>query len=357
MIQNEETEEEGMTTQLRLGIIGAGAIVRERHLPGFKAIEGVEITAVSNRTADSTQRVANEFCIPHCLEDWRELIHHPEVDAVVIGTWPYLHAEASIETLRAGKPVFCQARMARNAAEARAMRDAQRASGKAAMLCPAPHGMKWGQSMKRLLSEGAVGEVLTIRVQSMHGRLLDPHAPLHWRQDRALSGFNVLTLGIYAEVVRRWFGDHRSVQAVAQTFIRERVEPNSGLLEKVEIPDAVWMTAEMASGAVAQYSLSGIAHAASSDRIEVYGSKGTLIYDMGSDVLLAAEFPQGSLKEMPLSDDESSGWEVELDFVRAVRGERPPEPSFEDGVAYMDVVEATALSCRTGSRVHLPLGD
>lgn len=346
-----------MPPHLHIGVIGAGGIVRQRHLPGFKAIEGVDIVAVCNRTQESTAQVAEEFGIPHRMANWWEVVHHPEVDAVVVGTWPYLHCEASVEALKASKPVFCQARMARNALEARMMRDAQRAAKVPAMLCPPPNGMQWDRVMKRLLAEEVVGQVLTIRVLSMHGKYLEPHAPLSWRQDSALSGHNVLTLGIYAEVIRRWFGDHKTIQATGQTYIHERVEPTSGLLEQVYIPDAVWVNAEMASGAIAQYSLSGIAHSAPTDRVEVYGSKGVLIYDIAGEKVLLAEYPHGILKELPLLDDESKRWEVELDFVRAVRGERPPEPGFEDGVAYMDVVEATALSCHSGARISLPLGD
>ncbi len=346
-----------MHEPIRIGIIGAGGIVRQRHLPGFKGIPGVEIVAVCNRSKESTERIGQEYGIPLQFEDWHDLIAEERVDAVVIGAWPYLHKEASMAALLAGKPVFCQARMARDAAEARSMRDAQKSTGLPAMICPAPHGMKWGLSMKRLLAEGYLGEPLTIRVTSMHGRYLDSHSPLTWRQDATLSGRNVLTLGIYAEVVRRWFGETTSVQAMCQTYIKERVEPLSGLIEPVRIPDAVWMVAEMASGAIAQYSLSGIAYAAPTDRIEVYGSEGTLVYEMDPERILGARLGEGGLKELALPDDESRGWEVELDFIRVLRGEKAPEPSFEDGVAYMDVVDATARSCRSGSRILLPLGE
>lgn len=346
-----------MHNPIRIGIIGAGGIVCERHLPGLKKIIDVEVVAVCNRSRQSTERIGREYGIPLCFEDWHALVSDERVDAVLIGTWPYLHKEAALEVLSVGKPVFCQARMARDAAEARTMRDAQRATGLPAMICPAPHGMKWDLSMRRLLAEEYIGQPLTVRIISMHGRYLDPHSPLSWRQDVTLSGRNVLTLGIYAEVVRRWFGECLSVQATSQTFTKARVEPLSGMLEPVRIPDAVWMVAEMASGAIVQYSLSGIAHAAPTDRIEIYGSQGTLVYDIDQDLLLGSRLGEGGLKEMALPDDESKGWEVELDFIRVLRGEKAPEPSFEDGVAYMDVVDATARSCRSGSRIPLPLGD
>lgn len=100
---------------------------------------------------------------------------------------------------------------------------------------------------------------------------------------------------------------------------------------------------------------SGIAHCAPKDRVEVYGTKGTLVYDIAGERILMASLNDESLKELPLGDDEKREWAVELGFIQAVRGERDPEPSFEDGIAYMDVVEATARSCETGNGVPLPL--
>ena len=346
-----------MAEAIRIGIVGAGGIVRQRHLPGFSKIEGVEIVAVCNRSPESTAKVADEYSIPLRLTDWKELVHHPDVDAVVVGTWPYLHKEVSVEALQAGKPVFCQARMARDASEARAMLKAQQQSGQVAMLCPPPNGMKWDLAMKRLLAGEAVGRIRTVRVLGMGNQFLDPESPLHWRQDQNLSGFNVLTLGIYAEIVRRWFGNHESVQATCQTTTATRRVDGSPENRPVEIPDAVWVNAQLESGAVVQYSLSGISHCAPKDRVEVYGSKGTLVYEITSEKIFMATLADSELKQVTPPEEETRDWEVELDFIRAIRGEKDPEPSFEDGVAYMDVVEATARSCKTGERVHLPLAS
>lgn len=345
-----------MTEEIRIGIIGAGGIVKHRHLPGFQKIDGVRVTTVCNRTMESTDKVAAEFGIPHRLADWREVVHHPEVDAVLVGTWPYMHRECSIEAMRAGKPVFCQARMARNLKEAREMRAVQKETGQVAMLCPPPHGMKWDRVIRRLLAEKTIGKVLTIRVNILGGDYLDHDAPIHWRQIREYSGNNILTLGIMAEVIHRWFGPHRFAHAVAQTHVTARMDPKTGKEREVDIPDAVWIHGETASGAVIQYSLSGLAHAAPNHSVEVYGCHGTIVYDLIAERVLTAQLGESGLKELALSDDECRGWEVEQDFIRAVRGEKAPEPSFEDGVAYMEWVEAVTQSYQTGQRIELPLG-
>jgi hypothetical protein len=44
-------------------------------------------------------------------DNWREVINDPSIEAVVIGTWPYMHALLTMEALKAGKHVLCEARM------------------------------------------------------------------------------------------------------------------------------------------------------------------------------------------------------------------------------------------------------
>ena len=123
---------------IRIGLIGAGGNVRSRHIPGFRAQSNVEIVSVANRTRASGQAIADEFGIAKVCDGWEEVLADPNVDAVCIGTWPYLHAPVTIAALEAGKHVLCEARMAMNAAEAQAMLDCSREHpGQVAQIVPA----------------------------------------------------------------------------------------------------------------------------------------------------------------------------------------------------------------------------
>jgi len=106
---------------IRLGLIGAGKNTRDRHIPGFQKVEGLEIAAVANRSRASSQSVADQFNISGVYDNWQELLEDPSIDAVCIGTWPYTHAAMTIAALEQGKHVLCEARMACNLAEAIAM--------------------------------------------------------------------------------------------------------------------------------------------------------------------------------------------------------------------------------------------
>src|SRR5438309_10568181 len=97
---------------VRIGLVGAGQIARTRHLPGFRALPGVEIVGVCNQRRESSSRVAREFDIPRVYGSWEALIEDDKVDAVLIGTWPYQHCPITLAALDAGKHVLTQSRMA-----------------------------------------------------------------------------------------------------------------------------------------------------------------------------------------------------------------------------------------------------
>src|SRR5215212_11204254 len=117
---------EQATMTIRIGIVGAGANTRDRHIPGFQAIDGVELAAVANRSRASGERVAEQFGIRRVYDHWQEVIEDDDIDAVMIGTWPYLHAPITLAALEAGKHVLTEARMAMDAAEAHRMLEASR---------------------------------------------------------------------------------------------------------------------------------------------------------------------------------------------------------------------------------------
>src|ERR1700689_2068697 len=76
---------------LRIGLIGAGGNMRLRPIPGLRGGPHVEIVAVCNRRSASTRAIAQEFGIPRTNTRWQDMIADPGIDAIVIGTWPYLH--------------------------------------------------------------------------------------------------------------------------------------------------------------------------------------------------------------------------------------------------------------------------
>jgi predicted dehydrogenase len=336
----------GMTQKnnhkLRMGIVGAGSIVRARHLPALKKHSEVEIVAVSNSTYESSEKFCQEN-VPHAtpMRNWPEVLALPELDIIWIGTPPYLHSAVTVSALEAGKHVFCQARMAMDLAEAEEMLAAsKRYPELVTMLCPPPFGMRADLLVKKILAENYIGRPHHVRLQSFTGNYLDPEAPPHWRQRIELSGLNVLTLGIYVEVLQRWLGD------ISGVFVRGKIVHPLRQGYEVIIPDLLTVLCAFDNGAEGVLEFSGVDAMAPGDRVEIYGSAGTLTYDFGSDVVQVGKLGDRALHIADLPPELEGEWRVEEDFLAAVKskGGIRPRPNFEEGVRYMRVVQAVADS-------------
>ena len=328
--------------KLRVGIIGAGNIVRTRHLPALKRSPDVEIVAVSNSTYESAEKFCQEH-LPHAtpMQNWADLVALPDLDIVWIGTPPYMHSAVTISALEAGKNVFCQARMSMDLAEAEEMlATAKRYPELVTMLCPPPFGLRADLLVKKLLAEEYIGRPHHVRLQSFTGNYLDPDAPAHWRQRIEISGLNVLTLGIYVEVLQRWLGEITGVFARGKVIypIRQGYE--------LIVPDLLTVLCSFATGAEGVLEFSGVDALGAGDRLEIYGSLGTITYDFTSDIVQAGRIGDKALHVVDVTPDLEGGWHVEDDFIAAVKskGRVRPRPNFEEGVRYMRVVQAVADS-------------
>lgn len=337
---------------IRVGIVGLGANCRLRHVPGLRRCPGVEIVAVCNRSAASTAAAAREFGIPRTWERWEQLVADPDIDAVVIGTWPYLHAPITVAALEAGKHVLTEARMANTAAEARRMLQASLARPDlVAQLVPSPFGLEIHRVVVEYLAAGFLGQLREAVVLGTNASLSDPATPLHWRQSAEFSGVNMLALGILHETLTRWIPDPVRVMAQTAVFTRQRPEPRkdgtgSAELVDVETPDSVQVLTELPGGARGLYHLSGVIHHGPPPQIHLYGSAGTLRCEFAPrERLLAAAADEPHLREIPIPADKRGGWRVEEEFIAAIRGTgRVQFTDFAAGVRYMDFTEAVARS-------------
>jgi len=345
-----------MTSQrIRVGFVGAGNNTRGRHIPGFRALPGIELVAVANRTKESSERVAREFGIARVYEDWQDLVRAPDVDAVCIGTWPYMHCAITLAALAHDKHVLCEARMAMDAAEGRRMLDgARRAPHLVAQLVPAPHTLEVDSTLEKLLAEGYTGEVLAVELQAAQGRFVEPEAPLHWRQDASLSGLNVLNMGIWYEAMMRWLGPARRVMAMTKVAVARRRDA-AGAWNEVRVPDHVDVLATLRGGAVAHLRFSSVTALAPPSEAWIFGTEGTLRLEADARRLSGGRRGERELREIPIPTERRIGWRVEAEFVGAIRGaEKVSRTSFEDGVRYMEFTDAVARSAALGQAVDVP---
>jgi predicted dehydrogenase len=249
--------------------------------------------------------------------------------------------------------VMCEARMARDASEAHAMLAVAQAHPKlVAQIVPSPFTLGVDKTIQRLLAEGYLGDLLAIEVRA-GGQFLDPDAPLHWRHDFDLSGFNTMTMGIWYEAILRWVGEATAVTAMGKTFVKMR-RGDDGRLKAVRIPEHIDVVADMACGAQLHLQVSSVAGLLGAPEAYLFGSQGTLRFS--ENRLFGGRRGDAQLVEIEIPENERGGWRVEEEFINAIRGqEKITHTSFEDGVKYMEFTEAALRSAAEGRTVVLPL--
>jgi predicted dehydrogenase len=351
---------------VRVGLIGAGANTRTRHIPGLQAIANVEIIAICNRRPESTAAVAREFGIPKSFQRWQDLVTAPDVDAIVIGTWPYMHCPITLAAFESGKHVLTEARLSMNAAEAHQMLEASKRHPElVAQVVPSPYGLKGDTIMRELLNQRFIGDLLEYTVLNRSDSLADPAAPLAWRQDAALSGYNTLSLGIIHETVLRWLPQPVRVMAQVHAFIPTRIDPASGVRRPVGTPDSVQVLTVLENGVRGVYQISGVTRHGQGMMISLFGTKGQLHYDIAANRIYATTTSQAGptfaiseLPEIPIPREKMQDWQVEADFINAIRDGEPIRlTDFASGVSYMEFTEAVARSAEQFRAVELPLEE
>jgi predicted dehydrogenase len=346
-----------MSNKIQVGIIGAGANSMLHHIPKVQAIRGVRMAGVCNRSRESGDRVANEFAIPQVYNDWVEMVNDEAIDAIVIGTWPYMHCPATCAALEAGKHVMTEARMAMNAAEAHQMLKASLARPElVAQIVPSPMTLRFDRTIRRLLEEGYVGDLRVVDIDGSTGSFADSSAVMTWRQDVGLSGLNIMSMGIWYEAMARWVGHASRVLATTRVFENTRKDED-GNARRIEVPDHVDILAELVCGVQAHLRFSDTtAFSPASNTAHIYGTEGMLKLDLNSNELLGARRGDASMAVIKIPDEESQDWRVEEEFIGAIRGqEKIRLTTFEEGVWYMEFTEAVSRSSKLGQAVALPL--
>ena len=345
-----------MKNIIRVGFIGAGTNTRDKHLPLFSKISGVELTAVCNRSRESAQAVADAFNINRIYDHWQDIINDPEIDAICIGTWPDMHELLSVEALKAGKHILCEARMARTAQEAQNMLNTARLHSKqVAQIVPSPFTLSFDDSIKQLVENGFFGQILSINGRFNFTHFLNGQSPMTWRENADISGHNTMLMGIMYEAIARWIGHASSVMASAKTFTQFKTYENQA--RAVDVPEHIDILADMYCGAQMHLQFSAITGLEeNNESIWIFGSEGTAHLDLRRNALFVGKKGDKKLSQHSCNLLGNRSWRVEEEFIQAIRAqEQVKHTTFEEGFKYMEFTEAVAKSCRLDKRIHLPL--
>ena len=198
-------------TGVRWGIVGTANIARAAFLPAVRAAGGV-VEAVAGRDGERTRAYASEHGIARAVTGYQALITDDGIDALYIALPNALHAEWTIEALRAGKPVLCEKPLCGVLADTERVLEVARETG--TLLWEAfvfPFGDQMGR-LRTLVAEGAIGDLLEIQ-SDFHFLVRRPE---NIRLSAELQGGALLDVGCYpVRLAQEFFGAHQSAWATA----------------------------------------------------------------------------------------------------------------------------------------------
>jgi predicted dehydrogenase len=198
---------------IRLGLIGAGGISKEH----IKAALGLPERAVLQAICDVNEKAAAEKAEAHGIRevysDYKQMLASPNVDAVIITVPNFLHAQVSVDSLRAGKHVLCEKPMVMKAEEADAIIRARDESGKQFMVSMNNRFRQAAQWLHERIESGAFGDIYHAKTGWVRRRGIPAWGA--WFFDRERSGGGpLIDLGVHMLDVTLWLLGHPSPVAV-----------------------------------------------------------------------------------------------------------------------------------------------
>lgn len=179
---------------IRWGILGGGNIAR-RFAASMESVKDNQIAAVSCRRQEKAEAFAGSFGIERACGSHGDLLEDEEIDAVYLALPHGLHCEWAVRAMKAGKAVLCEKPAAMSEQEMRLMRETAEKCGVLFMEAMKTRFIPAYREVKRLVMEGAIGEVVRVETSLCNAMPFDSAHPTY-HTDPAQGGA-LLDVGIY----------------------------------------------------------------------------------------------------------------------------------------------------------------
>ncbi|MBO9406637.1 Gfo/Idh/MocA family oxidoreductase [Shimia sp. R9_1] len=181
-------------TEIGIGICGGG-YMGKAHAVAMSAVGAVFNTALRPRLemvcasrSESAERYRVAFGFARATADWRALVADPKVEAIVIATPQETHRDIAEAAFALGKPVLCEKPLGASIADGAAMVSAAEAAGVANMVGFNYVRTPATQFARKLIADGAIGDVTWFRGEHTEDFYADPEAPASWRTEGMANG-------------------------------------------------------------------------------------------------------------------------------------------------------------------------
>ena len=324
---------------IRVGVIGVGGIGGDHLRRLGTVLSGVVVAAVSDPDAQRATTALNGGDDAVVLADGFELIRRSDVDAVVIASPGFTHADYVVACLAVGKPVFCEKPLAISADDAWRVVQAEVAEGR--RLVQLGFMRRYDESYRALkasLDTRVIGEPLII-----HCAHRNPEVPPTWTAEMTIADSSVHDV----DIVRFLTGD----EIVASTVVRPRSSHHVAGLQ-----DPLIILLETAKGVIADVELSVNIGYGYDIRAEVIGESGTAA--LGDDGLVTLKSAGRRSTDVPADWRQrfNRAYDRELqEWIHATQRGDCVGPSSWDGFVATTVAEASMRSYVDGGRVAVSL--
>ncbi|CAG4997417.1 Oxidoreductase P35 [Dyadobacter sp. CECT 9275] len=177
--------------QIKWGIIGCGNVTEVKSGPAFNLVENSSLVAVMRRDGALAADYAQRHNVPRWYDNVDDLINDPEVNAIYIATPPDVHEDYTERAFRAGKPVYVEKPMARNAAECRRMVEAGKAANLPLYVAYYRRALPYFLKIKEIVDSGVLGDIrfvdITLQWQPYDEEVGENPVP-RWRVYPEISG-------------------------------------------------------------------------------------------------------------------------------------------------------------------------
>jgi len=316
---------------LRIGLIGAGAICRNKVLPALQADPGWRVAAAHDPNPGALRAVQTLADIPECHTDY-DAFFRTGLDAVYVATPNATHAEHAIRALREGLPVLVEKPCAATSGQGRAMLAASRAAGLPVLVGYMSKLNRYNQAALALFSQGRIGRARAFT--SSFGFISGEDGG--WRFEKKQGGLGVMAdLMIYqVATVQDWFGPQpANCRAQAWPARDEALAPRS-VMARLELAGGIEVHCD-----------------ASFDRESCHY---TVLGEEGTIEVSGTWYQSGTGRvslwtrdgREPIAADEIDPYAAEIaHFREVIRGEREPGLlALERAVADLEMLEALARS-------------
>jgi predicted dehydrogenase len=357
--------------RLRVGLVGVGNNATTHHLPAYRLLSEVEMAACCATSLDRARAACQRLDIPAAYDDVTTMIRLERLDAVSICSTNDAHHRNTLDALQAGADVLCEKPMALERQQAQEMCEVAARLGRRTMVAYTYRFVPAAKMAKGLIAAGELGDLFAFQATYISAYLADLDTPVEkpWKLMGEKGGGVLGDLGSHLIYLTRWwFGDITKVSGIKKIIVPQRALADASALT-VDVDDACAFTADFASGLAGTYFVTKYATGrANFQRIEVYGRKGALTYNverpgelavcLGQDGRRARQWTTIPVPERfgdpgMIGKLEAYRLEQARTFVQGILRGTPMEPTFADGLACQEVLDAVAASAASPAWVKV----